>query len=82
MLIKKLLITVGIMLLLFSTGFSGLVEANTKVSDCLDGNADCEDVLEPTPSNEPETDQDESTVGTENNGSLLFDLVKMFFALL
>ncbi|UJL47949.1 flagellar biosynthetic protein FliO [Virgibacillus sp. NKC19-16] len=82
MLIKKLLIAIGLMILLFCTAFSGLVEASNKVSDCLDGNTECEDELEPTPTNESETEQDESTGGTENNGLLLFDLVKMFFALL
>ncbi|WP_373896027.1 flagellar biosynthetic protein FliO [Virgibacillus sp. CBA3643] len=79
--IKKLLIALGMMILLFSTVFSGLVEASNKVSDCLDAVADCEE-LEPTSSNETDTNQDESMPGDENNESLLFNLVKMFFALL
>lgn len=82
MLTKKLLFSIGIIILLFSAGFSGLVEASNKVSDCLDGTADCEEELEPASSNESEMEQDESTADIENNGSLLFDLVKMFFALL
>ncbi|MBP1968089.1 flagellar protein FliO/FliZ [Virgibacillus natechei] len=89
---KKLFFSICVTILLTSSVFSVHVEASTNVLDCLNGNSDCEELNEVP--EEPEMDEvqdeesqvqnqdeDESVAGSE--GSLpLFELVKMFFALL
>jgi flagellar protein FliO/FliZ len=51
------------------------------VNDCLEGDAVCEEETAPITENESEDEQEPIAASNDSN-SLLFDLVKMFFALL
>ena len=78
--LKKRIVT--IISVLFMITFIFLAEAGAQtpsVNDCLEADADCEEEI--TPLSEDE-DTSESIGGFDNSNSLLFDLVKMFFALL
>jgi flagellar protein FliO/FliZ len=64
--------------------FIVISEANAQtpsVNDCLEEDADCEEMDETTPLPEEE-DGSEPIAELNNSNSLLFDIVKMFFALL
>ena len=76
--IKKYFVTICLMTVILIVGFSNIAQAKTSyVTDCLEDNLDCEEET-----NELESDQDEKLTVKEDEGSLLFYIVKMFFALL
>ncbi|MFA1820664.1 flagellar biosynthetic protein FliO [Virgibacillus oceani] len=78
--LKKQIVTM--ISLLFIIPFIFLAEAGAQtpsVNDCLEADADCEEEI--TPLSEDE-DASESMAGFDDSNSLLFDLIKMFLALL
>ena len=81
---KKRYIGVFVFLILYSFSFTSKVEATApSVIDCLKEDAACEENgAETTPKNEEQTEQDAQASVVGKNGSLLFSIVKMVFALL
>lgn len=78
---KKICISICAFSIVFLTSFSGVVQAKEPhVTDCLEGNADCSEEDEGN-TNAAETDQEETISEVTNTGPLIFDLVKMVFAL-
>ncbi|MFC3016896.1 flagellar biosynthetic protein FliO [Virgibacillus litoralis] len=75
--IKRLGLFICIIAFIFTASYPVITEAEPSVENCLDEDTDCTQA-ETTPI---ETDSDEES-GEMSNGSLLFNLVKMFFALL
>lgn len=84
MLSKKFYMSICIIAIIFFIGTTAQVDAKApNVIDCLEKNAECEDA-DPSSSKEIKKDQVESVTNDDekDSGSLLFSVVKMFFALL
>lgn len=81
---KKMGMAIGVLLLVFTTGFYHSVDAAApNVKDCMEGTADCSelDVQQTNDTKDSDDPSADTTIGKEN-GSLLFEIVKMVFALL
>jgi len=78
--LKKRIITIISMLFILPFIFLAEAEAQTpSVNDCLEEDAECEEEVTPSAEDEDET---APVAGFNDSNSLLFDLIKMFFALL
>lgn len=80
---KKICRNICFISIIFLFIFSGIVQVQAKqpnVADCLENKADCPDKTEKD-QNEKKTDQEEVMPEVKNTGSLIFDLIKMVFAL-
>lgn len=76
-LLKKISICIGLVLCYLGFGFiSGVSAAEPNAKECIDGNIDCNEIE----NDNPNGTNIEASKG--ENGSLAFDLIKMFFALL
>ncbi|XKF65792.1 flagellar biosynthetic protein FliO [Virgibacillus necropolis] len=73
---KKISIYLCLVMCCFGFGFISEVSAAPNAKECIDGNIDCQELEN---ENSKATNIDASE---DNNGSLTFDLIKMFFALL
>ncbi|WP_461179639.1 flagellar biosynthetic protein FliO [Virgibacillus ainsalahensis] len=68
-------------MLFFAIGALNTIHASpNNVLECIENNLDCEEELE-GPQNEQESNLTEDSTVSAGNGSMLFELVKMFFAL-
>ncbi|GGB30382.1 flagellar biosynthetic protein FliZ [Lentibacillus populi] len=81
---KKIGITVGLLLVILSTVMNiNVLAASPNVKDCMEGNADCVDLDGETPDKQQKSEDDQANPSIGNdNGSLVFEFVKMGFALL
>jgi len=80
---KKICRSISFISIIFLFVFSGIVQVQAKqpnVADCLENKADCPDGTEKD-QNGKKTDQEEVMPEVKNTGSLIFDLIKMVFAL-
>src|SRR5690625_2067127 len=80
---KKICRSISFISIIFLFVFSGIVQVQAKqpnVADCLENKADCPDGTEKD-QNGKKTDQEEVMREVKNTGSLIFDLIKMVFAL-
>lgn len=80
---KKLCKSISIISIACYFVFSGTIQVQAKqpnVADCLDNRADCQDVTEKG-QNEKEADQEEVIPEVKNTGAMIFDIIKMVFAL-
>ncbi len=81
---KKIWITIGLVLLMFTTFYQHAYAASPNVKDCMEDKADCskeEGSTSKKTEDSDDTSSDSSSIKNDN-GSLLFELVKMVFALL
>jgi len=80
---KKMIMSVLFVILLFipAEEVGAETQRPPSVNDCLEGDAVCEEETAPITENESEDEQEPIAASNDSN-SLLFDLVKMFFALL
>src|SRR5690625_5946546 len=80
---KKICRSISFISIIFLFVFSGIVQVQAKqpnVADCLENKADCPDGTEKD-QNGKKTDQEEVMPEVKNTGSLIFDLIKMEYAL-
>src|SRR5690625_4195057 len=78
--LKKRIITIISMLFILPFIFLAEAEAQTpSVNDCLEEDAECEEEVTPSAEDEDET---APVAGFNDSNSLVFDLIKLFFALL